>query len=174
MNNNSGEDKLIFKILFFICYTFHWSILALLHPESDFGYPYAFFSFFFAIMPIFFLMNKKRIYVYIFCLYLIIIHFLMQVIVFRITLYLWHRSNYLLFFWQIMFTLFVIEIYFGFKIMIKEHLNYRKLPLEEKEKLKSAEEIGLRILYFIICLFVYIFSFIVSMIIFDKIYYRNI
>lgn len=172
MNNIFNEDRFIFKILFFTCYI-SGIALELFDPYEVSTYEYSILGFFCIILPILFLIRKERIYVYIFCLYIIILEFLFYIINERVYIFINGMPN-LIFLWQIIIILLITEIYFGFKIMIREFLAYRKMSLEERKKEKTIDAIMQRAMYFFLCLILIIFSFFVSSYIFDEIYLHSI
>ena len=149
-------DNILFMILYFICLN-----LCILVPEIPKGYgydgEYIYFHIFIGTIPVFYLLKKGKIYVYAFSLMVMFVALFYYVT--RIGAeFMLNNLGMCMLLWQIVVILLIIDIYLGFKILVREHIKYRKLSIEEKRNMNTLKKIIIRISYFFVPLFSYFFS----------------
>jgi hypothetical protein len=165
------EDKIeiVLFIIFFLFTTFiSFSILeidaCIRFKSTAFGEGFLFLDFFIYLFPVFIFLIKRKVYAVVLALIILDVAFIYGGLLTFVLIEMEEIYTFLARVWEINFGIMCYAFYLGFKILINEHIKYRKLSLEEKRYLAKPISILKRLAYFFILL-IYI---IVSIIVIDK------
>ncbi len=150
------EDIIYFTIIFFIAFSFgdffFWMYYGFYledGPELRLYLSSAIYT-----LPIIYFIRREKIYATVFATFILSIIWMFYLML-KNDMMIWHRwKGYWLDIWECIFFLISLGIYFGFKIMIKEYIKYRKLPDDERRIQRSFKCIANRVFYFFLSILI--------------------
>jgi len=162
MKNEDIIDTVLFIILFYLSNFI--SLLIMLDEQWPFSFEKAGFGVelnilmqFICLFPMFIFLIKRKIYAIVLALFIIILNISLVSLINAFLIEIEQQYTIFAYIWEANFGILIYAFYLGFKILIREHIIYKNLPLNEKQKLRSATSIFKRISYFFIII---IFAFI--------------
>gem|GEM_PF-2959161 len=141
-------DRLLFIILFLVCVFLFW---AFPFRYLDEGFEYTFLQLSISMIPCLFMLKGGKTYAVVFSIDVLVLILLETVTITGYEVSRYDVSPIYILVWQIQIILLVWDLYYGFKIIIKRHINYRNSTNEEKIYQRSLNAVISRTSYFIIC-----------------------
>jgi hypothetical protein len=162
MKNEDIIDTVLFIILFYLSCFFSILLLAVKDPpdpftNAGFGFELDILTLFICLFPMFIFLIKRKIYAIVLALFIITLNISSGSLIEAFLIEIEQQYTIFAYIWEAYFSILIYAFYLGFKILIREHIIYKNLPLNEKQKLRRATSIFKRISYFFIII---IFAFI--------------